>query len=86
MNVSGTDYELIGYDEYLKDFEELVLPEFKGDAESMLQRKLEEQPRDGESIEIYLEEEKTKAREARIFPFCCQLSDVGLEVSYEHYM
>lgn len=37
----GKNVEVIGYDEYLKDFEEHVMPELKNNAESILLEALE---------------------------------------------
>lgn len=60
MELLGEDYAMVHYDEYLKDFEELALPEYKNDAESLLRGETEEYSGDGETVEIYLEAEKTK--------------------------
>lgn len=84
MKMNGTDYDVTGYDEYLKEFEERATAEFKDDAESMLQRELEEEPKDGESVEVYLEAEKTKARTAVKFVFNCQLSEESLDLIFQH--
>lgn len=86
MKMSGSDYEIIGFDEYLKEFEEQATAEFKNDAEAMLQSELDEKPKDGETVEIYLEAEKTKERTAVKFVFNCQFSDESLDLVFQHFI
>lgn len=86
MKMRGTDYEVVGYDEYLKEFEEQATADFKNEAEAMLERELEEEPKDGETVEVYLEAEKTKGKAAVKFVFNCQLSEESLDLIFQHFV
>lgn len=80
MNVRDMEIEVTGYDDYLKDFEEQALPEFAGEAESLLLEALDEP--EPVNVEIYLEEEKTKIRKNLKFVFIPDESDCGLAYEY----
>lgn len=73
--VNGTDYVMVGFSEYLDQFEMQVVPEFKGKAEELFLIELDKMPEDGEVIMVYLEAERTKWKENLVFPFGCYSSE-----------
>lgn len=80
VNVHDMEIEIVGYDDYLKDFEEQALPDFAKEAESLLLETLDES--EAVNIEVYLEEEKTKVRKNLKFVFFVGESDG--EITYEY--
>lgn len=80
VNVHDMEIEIIGYDDYLKDFEEQALPDFAKEAESLLLETLDES--EASNIEVYLEEEKTKVRKNLKFVFF--IGETDGEFAYEY--
>lgn len=80
VNVHDMEIEIIGYDDYLKDFEEQALPDFAKEAESLLLETLDES--EAVNIEVYLEEEKTKVRKNLKFVFF--IGETDGEFAYEY--
>lgn len=80
VNAQEMEIEIIGYDDYLKDFEEQALPDFVKEAESLLLEAMDEP--EPANIEVHLEEEKTKVRKNLKFVFFVGESDG--EITYEY--
>lgn len=80
VNVHDMEIEIVGYDDYLKDFEEQALPDFAKEAESLLLETLDES--EASNIEVYLEEEKTKVRKNLKFVFF--IGETDGEFAYEY--
>lgn len=82
MNINGIDYKLIGFDEYLRQFEEVAKQEAVPEAESMLVEELENFESDvNESIRVVLDGERTKTGQPVTFLFEVITEDVGPEAA-----
>lgn len=78
--VCETDVEVMGYDEYVKDFEEHALPEFKGEAENMLLDALEREDRG--DVVVRLEAEKTVKKVNVEFRFFFNEGSPAMQIDY----
>lgn len=80
MNINGIEYKLIGFDDYLRQFEEVAKQEAVPEAESMLVEELENfEPGANESVRVVLDGERTKTGQPVTFVFEVITEDVGPE-------
>lgn len=87
FNVHDIEVEIVGYDDYLKDFDEQALPGFAGEAESLLLEEFEGVDEGMPTyVEFYLEEEKTKIRKNLKFVFTLDEVDCGLVYEYSSFV
>ena len=79
MNINGIDCEVFDFDGYLEDFEERMLPEFKGEAEGKFFEAFEQEDLEsgeGFEVRIRMPEEITKDKKPIVFVFYCSFNEV----------
>lgn len=89
LTISGTEYDVVGYETYLDDYSKAAKPEFRNDGEQEFTNELEEiigntELKDGKSIEIVIPYEKSLDRRYYKF-FFSVFTDYLTILGYEGY-